>query len=69
MRRRKATHSQQWERLMGQREATIAKLVRIEQKAAKLRKSMARRITKAAKQAAWDQSPLDPELNDISLGM
>jgi hypothetical protein len=70
MKRKKPELSQQWERLMRQREETIAKLVRIETKAAKLRKSLARRTNERAKIVKWEQAPLpDPALNDLVLGV
>jgi hypothetical protein len=65
--KRKPDLSKQWERLMRRREKTIAALVRIEQKANKLRRSMARRHRKQARAAiaSWN-APITAhaELND-----
>jgi hypothetical protein len=65
--KRKPDLTKQWERLMKRREKTIAALVRIEQKANKLRRSMARRHRKEAKVAiASGNAPVTvhAELND-----
>ncbi len=74
--KRNANLGEQWARLMDKREQVITALVRIEAKAAKLRRAMARRTNKKAKGMKVDQSPLpglvgmvlDDELDDMFFG-
>ena len=74
-RRPKPTLSQEWERISARREKIIDALIRVEAKARKLKRKMARASTKDAKAADWNKGPPTviipqlpelpyPELND-----